>query len=416
MTSKNKRRKSKTALTNEPTNETAESSTAMINVWVKGQIPKTKQEGASILYDEPGHAIDHLDAGTWPPMFVLLSSAWVHRVVRNENIPHTTRYTAWPTTFGSKAGLQSTWRNMGSAARVFNEEQNTWHYPIVFNTMQLHGEEGEKAGLGTGLIAGKPHNKHTITLGRVCVSKNEELQALDTPSSTQSPDLLASAKKKSSDIRAHVGTSSSSFDTSVFDTTIAPLSTQSPRLHTHIDTSASGAMSAPPNTQTPAPVEDEDTRRRRAYVDLQHSKREKRLGRSIPKKDQNLPVPSQVPILPPAGRRNAPGPTVETAEFPNLFHSSLQEPEALFGTSTSDTQIWPDDYFTSTTPDITTSSPPWVVGNTLEVPRRAEKRSMGQSSQENKRIKTSANLVKEDEGSTSRGIPILGKGVPSFST
>ena len=28
-------------------------------------------------------------------------------------------------------------------SRIFDKEESTWKYPTIFNTLQLHGEEGE---------------------------------------------------------------------------------------------------------------------------------------------------------------------------------------------------------------------------------------------------------------------------------
>ena len=117
-------RESEPKQTNESTLEAGNSSRAMHQVWVAGPIPKSKEEGAGLLYDEPDRAMNHMDAATWPPKFVELSSAWVYRVVRNEGIPHTTCYTTWPTTFGNRAGLRSMWKNKGRAARDYNEEEH----------------------------------------------------------------------------------------------------------------------------------------------------------------------------------------------------------------------------------------------------------------------------------------------------
>ena len=142
-----------------------------MTLWVNGMNPMTKGEGAQILYDEPDHIFSHTDTSTWPPKFVDLSSFWVYKIVKNELIPHCTRYTYWPNTFSSIRGLQASWKNKGKAPRVFNVEKATWNYPIVFNELQLHGEEGERAFLdATETITGKTHNRHDFTFGKTCVS------------------------------------------------------------------------------------------------------------------------------------------------------------------------------------------------------------------------------------------------------
>ena len=107
------------------------------------------------------------------PEFVDLLSFWVYKIVRDENIPHALRYQTWPIPFNSKAGLQPGCQTRGRARRVFDDERDIWRYPIVFITLQPYGEVGEKAGLKVAdLIPGRTHNKHTVTFGGTCVTKN----------------------------------------------------------------------------------------------------------------------------------------------------------------------------------------------------------------------------------------------------
>ena len=144
-----------------------------MTLWVEGMNPMTKGEGAQILYDEPDHMFSHKDTSTWPPKLVDLSSFWVLKIVTNRHIPHSTRYTYWPNTFSSVKGLQASWKNKGKAPRIFDVEKATWNYPIIFNELQLHGEEGERAFLdATELVTGKPHNRHIFTFGKACVSND----------------------------------------------------------------------------------------------------------------------------------------------------------------------------------------------------------------------------------------------------
>ena len=143
--------------------------------WVEGDNPTSRKEGEGILYDEPDHEFDHADTTTWPPRFVDLSSFWVYKVVKDANISQAIRFANWPSTFNSRRGIQQGWKNKGKAPRVFDEENGTWNYPIVFNSLQLHGEEGERAHLNaTDLTVGNPNNKHHVTVGAPCVSETED--------------------------------------------------------------------------------------------------------------------------------------------------------------------------------------------------------------------------------------------------
>ena len=147
--------------------------------WVEGNNPTSRKEGEGILYDEPDHEFDHADTTTWPPRFVDLSSFWVYKVVKDANISQAIRFGNWPSTFNSRRGIQQEWKNKGKAPRVFDKKNGTWNYPIIFNSLQLHGEEGETAHLNaTDLIVGNPHNKHHITIGNLCISENAEDEAL----------------------------------------------------------------------------------------------------------------------------------------------------------------------------------------------------------------------------------------------
>ena len=92
--------------------------------------------------------LDPANHDTWPPRYVVLSSLWAFKVVKEENIPQAVRYRNWPTTFNSKSGFQSSWKNRGRPTLV-RDEEGTLRYPVVFATTQLHGTEGEQKGLQT---------------------------------------------------------------------------------------------------------------------------------------------------------------------------------------------------------------------------------------------------------------------------
>lgn len=81
------------------------------------------EEGADILYDEPRHAINSMDRESWTPRYVDLSSLWVYKVVRNENIPRSVRYQMWPNTINSKAGLQSGWQMKGRLSITYSKSR-----------------------------------------------------------------------------------------------------------------------------------------------------------------------------------------------------------------------------------------------------------------------------------------------------
>ena len=153
-----------------------------MTLWVEGMIPKSRMEGVNILYNEPSHNFDHRDESTWPPKYVDLSSSWVYTIVKNEAITARIRHVYWPNTFGTNLGLHWTWQNKGNAPKVFDAKRKTWNYPVVFNSLQLHGEEGERAGLdATKYVMGKPHRMHEITIGRVCLLTNNPIINLDAP-------------------------------------------------------------------------------------------------------------------------------------------------------------------------------------------------------------------------------------------
>ena len=87
-------------------------------------------------------------------------------MIIEDSIPSSLRYTYWPTTFSNKSGFQSSWRNTGRAP-VVRDEEGTARYPIVFRTVQLHGQEGVHKSLKTTVTAPnlRPHNKHSYTCG-----------------------------------------------------------------------------------------------------------------------------------------------------------------------------------------------------------------------------------------------------------
>ena len=87
-------------------------------IWFKDMTVENKEQGSRILYDEPSRDLDPNNQDTWPPRFVVLSSLWAFKVVREETIPSALRYAIWPTTFSSKAGFQSSWKNNGQAPVV----------------------------------------------------------------------------------------------------------------------------------------------------------------------------------------------------------------------------------------------------------------------------------------------------------
>ena len=256
--------------------------------WTKNDIPTSKEDGAAFLYDEPDHAMTS-DAATWPPRYVDLSSAWVYKVVRNEDIPHTTRYAMWPTTFGSKAGLQSAWKNKGRAAKVLNEDDGSWHYPIVFNSLQLHGEEGERALLSaTGLVTGKPHNKHTIAIGAACVPKNEEeKQSFKAPSipKPQAPGFPPAG------IVGQVAENSSAYALGQAQLVGSVTEISSSNIQTRLPTIKPSLKQAPVLAHTPARVDSpvfdtphvfEDERRRAAFRKKWNDDYMRRFGRLPP--------------------------------------------------------------------------------------------------------------------------------------
>ena len=135
-------------------------------IWFKDMTVEDKEQGSRILYDEPSRDLDPNNQDTWPPRFVVLSSLWAFKVIKEETIPSALRYAIWPTTFSSKAGFQSSWRNNGQAP-VVRDDEGTPRYPVVFGNVQLHGQEGERRGLHTTLTALnlRPHNKHSYTFG-----------------------------------------------------------------------------------------------------------------------------------------------------------------------------------------------------------------------------------------------------------
>ena len=389
--------------------------TKVRQVWTKDMVITTKEEGATVLYDEPASLFNPGNNETYPPRFVVLSSLWAFKIVQEDNIPHSFRYQNWPTTFGSKNGFQSSWTNDGRPALVCDED-GTLRYPIVFNTTQLHGVEGQSMGLqATPWMGNKPHNKHSFILGEPRIAApaaaisspmsgpavSDSFSGTTNPSpntqsqSLRSPiDTAASNTKNGPPNKQTLGLPASAGKT-------ASTSAQSPRLAPIAAASVSAAES--PSLGTHHVFESEKDRRRHAFLQLQLSKRQKRSGMVIPGEDLN-----QAPVFPPAGKKNTRGPTLQTDAFPNLFLAeenpvplSLQEPAPTVG------MIHPNDDSTSPTPNIAPSS-------ASGAPHQGRKRSLAQSTQKNKRIKRDLrqSLAKDEEVSTSRRVPILREEVP----
>ena len=84
----------------------ADAQGGILTRWTSELSPTNKEEGSGIVYDEPPKPLTR-DEGTWPPKFVVLSSLWAFKVIVEESIPSSIRYTYWPSTFSSKAGFQS---------------------------------------------------------------------------------------------------------------------------------------------------------------------------------------------------------------------------------------------------------------------------------------------------------------------
>ena len=76
----------------------------------------------------------------------------------------------------SKKAIQSSWRKGGRPALV-RDEDGAWRYPVVFGTIQLHGEEGQTRDLkatptGANNTVPRPHNKHSFVLGESRVTED----------------------------------------------------------------------------------------------------------------------------------------------------------------------------------------------------------------------------------------------------
>ena len=73
-----------------------------------------------------------------------MSDAWVVKVVKSDVKPRDRRI-KWPAAFSSRH-LKAGYKSKGAASK-HQESTGNWRYDMVFGSYQMHGKEGQDAGM-----------------------------------------------------------------------------------------------------------------------------------------------------------------------------------------------------------------------------------------------------------------------------